>query len=195
MNPLTRSPSPPPAQAWTELLDHTRRLASLGWPVVPTTYPVGRHWYGRPDATRLTPVQPNWHRQATTDPHLVNEIWSERPYGTAIVLGTVSIVLDVPPTIGGPLAHHLGTRGVLGPIVVIPSGGWQFHLIPGDIPSQIRAHPDIRIHDAGGWTPAPPTETVAGRRATWRHRPQGTADLTPTPTEPLVHALMSQLGL
>jgi hypothetical protein len=158
----TTAPLPPaiPGLAWTQIRIAAVELATYGWPVLPGTYQLGAdaEWLGKIGTIGLEPAADLWQLDKTTDPNVVMDWWTRRPYSILLVRGTRVEAVEAPAEHGQlALAHFPRTER--GPVVATPFGSWLFFVRHDDEP----ARPDLiariraQVHTRGKWLPLPPT--------------------------------------
>jgi hypothetical protein len=138
------------------------QFATHGWPVLPGAGLVGDrfscgpacHTVGlHPRAVHTSGVRTDVTRVALTDPALVDRVWRGAPHSVLLATGVCFDVLEAPAW----LAAAVTNRPVLGPVALTPTGRWMYLIRPGGY------LPDVLLHAAGSWIPAPPTATPQGR--------------------------------
>jgi hypothetical protein len=153
-----------------------RRYASVGWPVVPGAYLIGRGRRRRFDCgapkcrtVACHPALPAWENESSTDAATINTWWSDHPYSVLLVTGVAFDVLDVPASLGrlAMTAH----RPIRGPVATTAGGRWLFLVRPGHtLLPEMEQHSDVILHGWHSWVPGPPSPQVGGR-AQWLIHP------------------------
>ncbi|HEU0088436.1 MAG TPA: bifunctional DNA primase/polymerase [Pseudonocardiaceae bacterium] len=153
-----------------------------GWPIVPGTYPAGTgdRWCGRhgaSEATGLGPLDTQWQNRAITTWDQAHTTWSRRRYGVLLVCGRGVDVLELPTPLATAALPALGTPGVAGPVVALPSARWLLLVAsgPGLLPP-MRSWPAITYRGPGHWVPLPPTD-LGSTWAGWHRAPEPGAAL------------------
>ena len=77
-----------------------------------------------------------------------------------LATGRAFDVLEVPAFLGAGAGRGPGR----GPVAVTGAGRWMFLVRPAaPLRPELSARPDVVLHGAGSWIPAPPTVTTEGR--------------------------------
>ncbi|GAA2521472.1 bifunctional DNA primase/polymerase [Pilimelia columellifera] len=169
-------------QLHTRLVDLPRlrraalRYARHGWSVTPGAVLTGdRYACDRPGCPTLAchPALACWQADASTERAQISQWWRRRPHTVLLATGGPLDVLDVPAYLGLWVlrlakAHGqvLGPsrRRLRGPLAVTPTGRWMFLVEPGArLRPELDGHPDVLLHGAGSWVPAPPTRLPEGQ--------------------------------
>jgi len=151
------------------------RYGRHDWPVTPgARLHNGRFVCDRAGCPTLTchPAIEQWQASASADRRQIAHWWRQQPRTVLIATGGTVDVLDVPAYLGLwvlKLAHvHnqvLGPRRrqLRGPLALTPTGRWMFFVQPGThLRPELAEHPDVLLHGAGSWVPAPPTRMLEG---------------------------------
>ncbi|GGK19676.1 hypothetical protein GCM10010124_10360 [Pilimelia terevasa] len=165
----------------THLIDVVRlrraaaRYARSGWTVTPGAWRRGARFACDRTGCRTHtchPAHADWETSATTDPAAVERWWRGRARTVLIATGGVVDVLEVPAHLGlwvTSLARVHGyvlgpsRRPLRGPLATTPGGRWMFFLAAGArLRPELDGHPDVLLHGAGSWVPAPPTRLLEG---------------------------------
>jgi hypothetical protein len=141
------------------------------WPVVPGARLRGDRFacdqLGCPTVT-CHPALSDWQSTASLDPARISGWWQRANYGVLLATGHSFDVLEV----AGPIGRRLA-REAHGPIAVAPPARWMFLVRPGaEILPALAERPNVVLHHAGSWIPAPPTPLPNGT-VCWFARPAG----------------------
>jgi hypothetical protein len=102
----------------------------------------------------------DWPELVSHDPRLVSSWWTGRPYSVLLATGRAFDALEVSAFLGVSTAG--ATRR--GPVARSSTGRWLLLVRPGsDLHPELAGRPDVVLHNAGSWIPAPPTPGPAGR--------------------------------
>jgi bifunctional DNA primase/polymerase-like protein len=137
------------------------RYTTHGWEVVPgAVRSSGRYRCEAGCPTRgVHPDWTDWEPTATTDPEWVTALWAFRPRAVLLATGRVFDVLEVPAFLGTAAVRGPGR----GPVAVTGVGRWMFLVRPfAMLRPELATRPDVVLHGAGSWVPAPPTWTNEG---------------------------------
>jgi Bifunctional DNA primase/polymerase, N-terminal len=141
-----------PGLTWAETRGAAVDLALHGWPVVPGTYQLAEHraWLGKPGAAGLEPVSDLWQLATTTNPDMVMELWTRRPY---LVLLACGAGVDGVSGAHGQRALAQLSPAQRGPVTVTPFGLWLFFVRSGDEPlrPELAANAHAQLHASGAW--------------------------------------------
>jgi hypothetical protein len=177
-----------------DLLSLVLRYASHGWHV----FPIHSNLHGVCSCRRGTscpragehPCRRRWHRHATTDAAVIEDIWRKRPDANiGIALGKKSniIAIDCDPAMGaiesakalcakfGPLGSKVAWRKGKGGMVLL----FEYPAFP--LRSGLDLGSGLRVLSDGDYVVAPRSRDASGHRCTW---PSETSDKTFKP-EPL----------
>jgi len=138
------------------------RYAGHGWDVVPGAVRCGDRFrcMTRCPTMACHPDWAGWERTATRDPQWVAALWAFRPRAILLATGQAFDVLEVPAFLGAGADR----RTPRGPVAVTGAGRWMFLVQPGAVlRPEFADRPDVVLHGAGSWIPAPPTLTLEGR--------------------------------
>jgi len=138
------------------------RYAGHGWDVVPGAVRCGDRFrcMTRCPTMACHPDWAGWEQTATRDPQWVAALWAFRPRAILLATGRAFDVLEVPAFLGAGADR----RTARGPVAVTGAGRWMFLVRPGAVlRAEFADRPDVVLHGAGSWIPAPPTLTLEGR--------------------------------
>lgn len=147
---------------WSEIRSVAVEFASRGWPVLPGTYQLlpSLQWLGKPDAKGLEPVMAQSGTTVpTTDPALVREWWTRRPYSVLLSCGNSVDALEVPSRHGEGLRQALHAAGCSTPIAITPFDTFLIFISAGT-PLRRELAEHCRLHAHGTWVALPPTSHV-----------------------------------
>ena len=138
------------------------RYTEHGWPVVPGAVRCGDRFRCAAGCPTVAchPDWTDWAPTATTDPRWVAALWAFRPRAVLLATGRAFDVLEVTAFLGAGAERGPGR----GPVAVTGAGRWMFLVRPAaPLRPELSARPDVVLHGAGSWIPAPPTVTTEGR--------------------------------
>lgn len=175
------------------ILGHALFYARRGWPVLPLQTPVagGGCTCGNQDCSNpgKHPRTARGFKDATTDPSIISQWWSQWPdanIGVATGILSGLLVIDIDPRHGGidSFKKLLKQYGTIPKTLTAWTGGhglhklFQFPKAPGRFRNKTGLAPGIDVRADGGYFVAAPSLHVSGHRYHWLH-PKGSRPPAP----------------